>query len=1473
MRISQCPECHSSNIRFFDVRRSYTCHDCGCSFPYQDNEVKRLRIFLSYGHDENEELVRLIKTDLEKRGHDVWFDKNEIKFGDDWRRSITDGIVESHRILSFLSKYSTRDPGVCLNEIAIAIGVKGGNIQTILVEGEKDVIAPSSISYVQWLDMHLWKEKRMAGREVWEKWYEEKFREMISVIESEESLRFAGEIETLSGYLKPISSDARISQLLRKGFVGREWLSDAVERWRTDRDRSSRIFWIMGNPGVGKSAFSAHLSHFGKDRIIAAQFCEWNMPDHRDASRVLRSLAFQMATRLPDYRKLLLTLPEIGSLEEKGPTELFDYLFANPLKMVIEGGRERYLILIDALDEAKEGNGNPLVDLLARHGPRLPDWLCFVVTSRPEKNVTDPLQGLNPYVIDTESEENKNDICTYIELELHKWLVNRPDSEDLVKQILEKSEGVFIYAERVCQDVKDGYLSLDHIEDFPKGLGNIYLQFFKRQFPNEELYRNNIRPALRVILAAKEALPLQLIGKLFNWNSEEQNDFIRLSGSLFPLLPQEGQMVIKPYHKSIIDWITVETTAGPFYLSIEEGHKTLAEFGLYQFRHLPEIMELYFVKWLPRHLLKLEKWDDLINLLCNLEYIQKKSAEKLTYHLVDDFNQTLKYLPDNAENIQKGNERQARMDNYTRDLIAYARGEITELQVPKKIPLWGHEKISAEIERMKTTPTRIDRLNDFRNFLGQEAGNLQRHANLFPHFATQQAWNYAERGPVGMLAENEDSEIKKSLLLRSSSTRPSFNPLPQALLTLKGHTLSVYSVSITPDGQRGISGSFDGTCILWDLNTGEVLLTLKGHSSSINSVSITPDARLAISGSHDKTCILWDLSTGDVIHTLIGHTRYVNAVCITTDGKRAISGSSDSTCILWDLTNGSALKILKGHANGVNALSITPDGKLAISGSIDKTCILWDLVTGEPLHILHGHTNWVSAVSITPDGLKAISASYDKLCILWDLTTGKLIKTLHGHNAKANAVAITPDGQWAISVSDDKACILWDLTTGEILNILKGHTDLIHSLSITPDGMMAISGSGDKTCILWDIKSSQIFKTKAGHFRYVTNVSISLDGKLAISGSRDNTCIIWDLITGEAKQILKGHSDWVLAVSITPDNQRAISGSKDKTCIVWDLTTGKVCKILKGHTSDVHSVHISPDGRRAISGSGDSTCILWDLATGKIIQTLKGHTNSVFAVYISPDGKYAMSGSRDKTCILWDLAKGKAIKTLIGHTDWVMDLAITPDGKRAISASFDKECLVWDLTKEIVIQNLKWNTRFVNFVSITADGNQAVMSSTDQTLTIRDLENEEKKAIFPATSRVTAASSFPGGIIGGEFSGKTFILNVNKDILCPYRGIVTVRQVWDYRKHQFQSLSADCPICGGKFDPPASVVLTINAISKKAGLKPEASPCLELPKEAWEEPGLLGNCPKCGEELKFNPFISENGSPKSVWKFWQPFNK
>ena len=204
---------------------------------------RRIRIFFSCGHVNNEELVRRIYADLKKRGHDVWFDQNEIKFNDEWRRAIIDGILQSNRVLSFLSKHSTRDPRVCLGEIAIAIGAKGGNIQTILFESEREVKPPPSISHIQWLDMHDWKERRDAGESAWEPWYQAKLAEIVAVVESDESRRFAGEIKTLEELLKPtvsdFAADARIRQLLEKKLVGRTWLFEAVENSQTTAEQPS----------------------------------------------------------------------------------------------------------------------------------------------------------------------------------------------------------------------------------------------------------------------------------------------------------------------------------------------------------------------------------------------------------------------------------------------------------------------------------------------------------------------------------------------------------------------------------------------------------------------------------------------------------------------------------------------------------------------------------------------------------------------------------------------------------------------------------------------------------------------------------------------------------------------------------------------------------------------------------------------------------------------------------------------------------------------------------------------------------------------------------------------------------------------------------------------------------------------------------------------------------------------------------
>ena len=81
-----------------------------------------------------------------------------------------------------------------------------------------------------------------------------------------------------------------------------------------------------------------------------------------------------------------------------------------------------------------------------------------------------------------------------------------------------------------------------------------------------------------------------------------------------------------------------------------------------------------------------------------------------------------------------------------------------------------------------------------------------------------------------------------------------------------------------------VSGSFDDTVRLWNLETGACLATLQGHSGDVNTVQITADGRFAFSGSDDKTIKIWDLAAKICLGTLEGHDSRVDSIALSPDG-------------------------------------------------------------------------------------------------------------------------------------------------------------------------------------------------------------------------------------------------------------------------------------------------------------------------------------------------------------------------------------------------------------------------------------------------------------------------------------------------------------------------------------------------------------------------------------------------------------
>lgn len=138
----------------------------------------------------------------------------------------------------------------------------------------------------------------------------------------------------------------------------------------------------------------------------------------------------------------------------------------------------------------------------------------------------------------------------------------------------------------------------------------------------------------------------------------------------------------------------------------------------------------------------------------------------------------------------------------------------------------------------------------------------------------------------------------------------------------------------------------DKKIIVWHLNhspdtegVGYARRALTGHSQCVQDVVISSDSNFALSGSWDKTLRLWDLNVGETVRTFQKHTSDVNSVAFSADNRQIVSGSRDRTVRLWNTLADCKYTIEEGqHTDWVSCVRFSPSPKepLIVSCGWDK---------------------------------------------------------------------------------------------------------------------------------------------------------------------------------------------------------------------------------------------------------------------------------------------------------------------------------------------------------------------------------------------------------------------------------------------------------------------------------------------------------------------------------------------------------
>jgi ankyrin repeat protein len=398
----------------------------------------------------------------------------------------------------------------------------------------------------------------------------------------------------------------KMDSLLRgKRFFCREWGFSKINHCLENRPSAKTCgALVMGGPGCGKTALCCELvwpttSH-GKQRnlnrrLLAYHFCQAHDIDTLNLMKFIQSLVEQIRKSglVEGYGDAISDPLVQTALEtkecEKNPDEAFKKGILLPL-LSLQPPPQNLFLLVDSIDESylqsisdHKSGSRTIAELLANHHALFPKWLLLVCSSRKQsKSVTRMFTGFRKISLDDLRKSHVvRDVQQYIlcrldqEEDLRQHLSR--DTAEMLNQLHIKSNGCFLYLEKVLDGVADNFIMLREIREIPGTLNGLYLWLCQRLFVRKQFVK--IQPILNAILAARRPLTvdeLYLCAWTRNTNLNRDEYFRRLE-MLSKIIIDGRQNTKILFHHSFAEWLLdVKHCTQKYLCTAAEGHGMIA---------------------------------------------------------------------------------------------------------------------------------------------------------------------------------------------------------------------------------------------------------------------------------------------------------------------------------------------------------------------------------------------------------------------------------------------------------------------------------------------------------------------------------------------------------------------------------------------------------------------------------------------------------------------------------------------------------------------------------------------------------------------------------------------------------------------------------------------------------------------------------------------------------------------------------
>jgi hypothetical protein len=454
-------------------------------------------------------------------------------------------------------------------------------------------------------------------------------------------------------------------------FTGRVWLLDRIHAWL--KRPEERHCLLVGGVGTGKSMCAAWLAGAGplpsdpeaaaslvlvRQHVKAAHFCVfgtgeadprvWALQTSTQLRATIPEFDPVLRTSLQDLQPLIFDIQQRAGLIQAGGQiigvqmqlgnmnglKAFDLLVRSPLQALYSGGfTESVVLIVDALDEARQFDEDPNIVGILAHLEDLPVPVRVLATTRKDTPVLKLFRKAVTVNILTDAPPASNDLWSYAYT--HPATAALPDGarRKLADNVTLAAAGQFLYA----REFLDGLLPTQAIAtdwdtfQFPRRLSGIYSQFLDRLVGTDEsVWFNKYEPLLGVIAVAQgEGFTTNqlnsIVGSDVRQPLREVSQYLTGAGRAGPWRME---------HKAMADFLLEVKGNADYHIEADEMHRRILAHYRRLYDDRWEQLDQYGIAYLLAHILG-ARAGRLPSRWMNLEQEERNYAVRnLLFHMV-----------------------------------------------------------------------------------------------------------------------------------------------------------------------------------------------------------------------------------------------------------------------------------------------------------------------------------------------------------------------------------------------------------------------------------------------------------------------------------------------------------------------------------------------------------------------------------------------------------------------------------------------------------------------------------------------------------------------------------------------------------------------------------------------------------------------------------------------------------------------